>query len=234
MKISIIIPTLNEEKYISILLEHLQKCTSHKNHEILISDGGSTDNTLAFSANYNVTILHSPSKSRAQQMNYAAQFAEGEILYFIHADCLPPLTFIEDINKEINLGNDAGCYRYKFDSDKFLLKINAWFNRFGGLICRGGDQTLFIKKDVFNNLNGFCEKHIIMEDYDFVQRLRKKYSFKIIPKYAMVSARKYEQNNWFKVNFANAIALFLFMTGSASPQTIKNTYHSLIKHPKSQ
>ena len=87
-----------------------------------------------------------------------------------------------------------------------------------------GDQTLFVKNKVFKDLGGFCEKYIIMEYYDFVRRIRKKYKFKVIPKYAIVSARKYEQNNWFKVNFASAIALFIFITGVASSQTIKNLY----------
>ncbi|MFZ1632839.1 MAG: hypothetical protein WAT43_03135, partial [Chitinophagales bacterium] len=127
---------------------------------------------------------------------------------------------------------EAGCFRYRFDSDRFLLRVNAYFNKFGGLICRGGDQTLFIKKSVFQSLNGFNEKFTIMEDYDLVRRIQKQHQFVVIPEYALVSARKYDENTWVKVNFANTVAMLLFVTGTASPQRIKSTYHSLIKHPK--
>ena len=234
MKISILIPTLNEEKYIEKLMLWFQKFDTDNNVECIICDSGSTDNTIVIAKKFNVRILHSPKTGRAAQMNYAASYAKGEILFFVHADCIPPKTCFDSIFEAINQNYDAGCFRYKFDSDKYLLKVNAFFNRFGGLICRGGDQTLFIKKEIFFSLNGFSEKFIIMEDYDFVKRLIKKYPFKVIPEYAVVSARKYEHNSWAKVNLANAVAMYMFMSGAYSPQRIRNTYHSMIKHPKDQ
>ncbi len=234
MKISVITPTYNEEKYIGKLITFLQSISQNKEIEIIISDGGSTDNTIAICNDLNVLVLNSQKKGRSAQMNYAASFATGDIFYFIHADCLPPESCLDSVLKAIEENYDAGCFRYKFDSDKFLLKVNAFFNRFGGLICRGGDQTLFIKRAVFENLEGFCEKHIIMEDYEFVRRIMKKYRFKVIAEYALVYARKYEENSWAKVNFANAIAMYMFVSGSYSPQKIRNTYHSMIKHPKGQ
>ncbi len=234
MKISIIIPTLNEEKYISKILNWFESINSDKIIEYIICDGGSEDNTVKIASQFKTTILYSPNKGRSNQMNYAAMHSKGEILYFVHADCIPPKTCFDSIIEAVHQNYDAGCFRYKFDSDKYLLKLNAFFNRFGGLICRGGDQTLFVKKEIFFELNGFSEKFIIMEDYDFVKRLMKKYAFKVIPEYAVVSARKYEHNSWAKVNFANAVAMYMFMSGAYSPQRIRNTYHSMIKHPKGQ
>ncbi|MBP8916291.1 MAG: TIGR04283 family arsenosugar biosynthesis glycosyltransferase [Chitinophagales bacterium] len=234
MKISIIIPTLNEEKYISKILLWFASINSDKILECIVCDGGSEDNTIKVASQFNTIILHSPKKGRSNQMNFAAKYARGEILYFVHADCIPPKTCFDSIIEAVHQNYDAGCFRYKFDSDKYLLKVNAFFNRFGGLICRGGDQTLFVKKEIFFALNGFSEKFIIMEDYDFVKRLMKIYSFKVIPEYAVVSARKYEHNSWAKVNFANAVAMYMFMSGAYSPQRIRNTYHSMIKHPKGQ
>ncbi len=234
MKISIIIPTLNEEKYIAKVLSWLTSINSDKILECIVCDGGSEDNTVNIASQFKTTVLLSPKKGRSNQMNFAAQHAKGEILYFVHADCIPPSTCFESIMQALHQNYDAGCFRYKFDSDKYLLKVNAFFNRFGGLICRGGDQTLFVRKEIFFSLSGFSEKFIIMEDYDFVKRIMKQYSFKVIPEYAVVSARKYENNSWAKVNIANAVAMYMFMSGVYSPLRIRNTYHSMIKHPKGQ
>jgi hypothetical protein len=73
-----------------------------------------------------------------------------------------------------------------------------------------------------------------MEDYDLVRSIRKQYRFAVIPAYAVVSSRKYEHNNWLQVNFANSIAMFMFISGACSPDRIKSTYHSLIRHPKDE
>ena len=149
MKISIIIPTLNEEKYISKILLWLESINSDKILECIVCDGGSEDDTVKIASLYKTTILYSPKKGRSNQMNYAAEHAKGDILYFVHADCIPPATCFNSIVEAVYQNYDAGCFRYRFDSDKYLLKVNAFFNRFGGLICRGGDQTLFVKKEIF-------------------------------------------------------------------------------------
>ena len=141
------------------------------------------------------------------------------------------------MQEPINLGDLSGVAQFAADPDAAVsnddLELLAE-SLSGGLICRGGDQTLFVKKEIFFALNGFSEKFIIMEDYDFVKRLMKIYSFKVIPEYAVVSARKYEHNSWAKVNFANAVAMYMFMSGAYSPQRIRNTYHSMIKNTKGQ
>lgn len=234
MQFSIIIPTYNEERYIHRLIKHLQATAIDYTHEIIICDGGSSDYTLELATKTGVKVLNCPKKGRAQQMNYAASFARGEILYFVHADCLPPANCFTEIIKSVNAGFDAGCCRYKFDSDKFLLKLNAFFTRFGGIIYRGGDQTLFIKTTTFKAIAGFNEQYCVMEDYDLIKRLKRGYQFQVLPCYALGSARKYEHNSWLKVNIANAIAMTLFLSGAASPQRIKATYHSMIKHPKDE
>jgi len=234
MRYSIIIPTLNEERFIHRLISHVQLAGEGESYEIIVCDGGSSDRTVSVAAGLGVRTYESPKKGRAGQMNFAAAGAKGEILYFVHADCIPPVTFFKEIEAQLMKGADAGCFRYKFDSDKFMLRVNAFFNRFGGLICRGGDQTLFIKRTIFNSLGGFNETFTIMEDYDLVRSIRKQYRFAVIPAYAVVSSRKYEHNNWLQVNFANSIAMFMFISGACSPDRIKSTYHSLIRRPKDE
>jgi rSAM/selenodomain-associated transferase 2 len=226
-KISIIIPTHNEAASIGKLIAYLQLHGKDNVAEIIISDGNSIDETLAVAEQSGATILISPLKSRAAQMNYAATKASGDILYFVHADNLPPINFATDIIEAVNTGFDFGRYRTKFDSSKLLLKINAWFTRFNLFICYGGDQTLFVTKELFKKSGGFKNELLIMEEYEFCDRLMKQYKYKIFADTALISARKYEGRSWLKVQLANRKAVQLFKKG-ASQQEIVKTYKQML------
>ncbi|MEX1191691.1 MAG: TIGR04283 family arsenosugar biosynthesis glycosyltransferase [Brumimicrobium sp.] len=228
MKISIIIPTLNEEENIPQLLDVLSKYT-YTYEEIIVVDAKSEDKTVEIAKSYsNVKVIEDQKPSRANQMNTGANMAKGNILYFIHADVLPPTSFENDIEQAIKKGADFGCYRFQFDKNALPLKFNAWWTRFDFMFCRGGDQTLFVKKDVFKALNGYDTEYVIMEDFDFIRRARKKYNFKIIPKNVIVSARKYKNNSYFKVNIVNLWSYWCFMLGD-SPEKIKINYKKWLK-----
>lgn len=162
-------------------------------------------------------------------MNTAAKIALGEVLYFVHADTRPLPSFFDDIKTSCSKRYLAGCYRYRFDSDDYLLKFNSWFTRFNGPFSGGGDQTLFIKKSLFEELNGFDEEYIIMEDFDLVRRIREKTEFRIIPKSIKVSARKYENNSWLRVQLAN-LAVFIYFLSNKQPSKIKILYCRLLNH----
>lgn len=227
MKISVIIPTLNEVDNIRQLIPHLLQYGHNHLAEIIVVDANSTDQTLTIAQQLGATTLESPEKGRAKQMNFAAKRAIGDVLYFVHADTRPPTTFAEDILTAIEEGYPIGSFRFKFNSNKGLLKINAFFTRFDRLISRGGDQTLFVLKNAFEALQGFDEQHRIMEDYEFITRARKTLSFKIVPKAVIVSARKYEKNNYIRVNIANGIVYSMFLMG-ASQDSMINMYNRLL------
>jgi len=158
MSISIIIPTYNEEKTISRLVSHLQS-HAEKESEIIIVDGGSNDDTLAKAKKAGACCITSPRKGRAVQMNEGAAKASGEIFYFVHADSFPPPEFCSDITNAIKGGFPSGCYRFQFDSDHPLLKINSYMTRFDHIMCRGGDQTLFITRELFIQLGGYRDDY---------------------------------------------------------------------------
>ncbi|WP_340154006.1 TIGR04283 family arsenosugar biosynthesis glycosyltransferase [uncultured Marivirga sp.] len=202
-KITVIIPTLNEAENIEQLLHYLHQDASDKIAEIIVSDAESKDSTQEIAKEKGAIVICTKQASRAHQMNEAAKMATGDILYFVHADAKPPKSFVNDILKAIEKGNDFGCYRFKFESKSPLLAVNSWFTRFKVLWCRGGDQTLFIKKSVFEQNNGFDEEYVVMEDFELIKRLWKKHPFGIIPKSVKVSARKYELNSYWTVNMAN-------------------------------
>lgn len=228
MNISIIIPTLNEEVKLPQLLDVLSKYT-YTYEEIIVVDAKSTDKTVEIAKSYSkVRVVANQNPSRAGQMNTGANEAKGDVLYFIHADVIPPTSFEEDIVRAIKRGADFGCYRFQFDKKALPLKFNAWWTRFDFMFCRGGDQTLFVKKAVFNALGQFNEEYVIMEDFDFIRRARKEYKFKIIPKNVLVSARKYKHNSYFKVNIVNLYSYWKFMLGG-SPESIKSFYKKTLK-----
>lgn len=229
MTFSIIIPTLNEAENIVQLISFLKKNGDSRLLEIIVVDAASTDATVEFARNKGAKVIVSSKRGRAIQMNIGAQAAKADVLYFIHADCTPPATFLDDIEQTITEGYPIGCYRYRFDDQRFILRINAYFNRFEPLWCRGGDETLFIKKETFEQLNGFDESYCIMEEYDFIKRARAIFPFKIIPKYAIVSARKYETNSWLRVQLANMAAFNMFRFGVSSKK-IARTYRQLLNY----
>lgn len=226
-KISIIIPTHNEAPSIGKLIAYLQLHGKDNIAEIIITDGGSTDETFAIAEQSGVLALISPQKGRAAQMNYAAAIASGDILYFVHADSLPPVNFAADIIEAVNIGFDFGRYRTKFDSSKLLLKINAWFTRFNWFICLGGDQTLFVTKELFEQCGGYKNELLIMEEYEFCDRLMKNHRYKIFANTALVSARKYVGRSWLKVQLANRMAVKLFKQGASQQQIVK-TYKQML------
>lgn len=228
MQCSIIIPTLNESENIGDLIRHLQEGADERLADIIVVDAGSKDDTVGEARSAGARVLTS-TRGRALQMNLGADATDSEILYFVHADTRPPLTYLDDIEEAIAEGYDMGCYRFKFNSRSKLLAINSYFTRFGKMWCRGGDQSLFMKSDVFYALGGYKEEYVIMEEYDLLRRAVDQYKFKLIPKDIIVSARKYEDNNYLRVQFANLVVFNMFKWGY-EPQRLLNTYRRLISY----
>lgn len=191
--ISIIIPVCNEEAIIAQTLHALFAITDRSSGiEIIVSDS-STDRTPDILSRFPVTICHS-AKGRAVQMNNGARLAGGDILLFLHADTLPPDTFIDDIRSAAATGKKAGCFKMRFDDDHPFLALFGWFTRFPLILCRGGDQSLFIDRALFFGIEGFDENLLIMEDYDIITRIEKRVQFHILETEVTTSARKYHDN----------------------------------------
>ena len=199
--LSIIIPTLNEAAGIGNLLMHLIANSSPKNiKEIIVVDGGSTDGTPTLAKTLGAKTITSE-MGRAKQMNKGAELATGHVLYFLHADTYPPKDFDLFILNAIHHNISSGCFRMKFDTSKKILRFFAWFSRINNRLCRGGDQSLFILKDLFRKTGGFNEKYIIYEDTEFIARLYKTSKFKVLPQHVVTSARKYEQIGTLKLQY---------------------------------
>lgn len=228
MDISIIIPTLNEENSLQTLLPYLKEAGQGYTTEIIVADGGSKDKTKKIALTHEVQWVQSQKASRAVQMNLGAKKANGKILYFVHADCLPPSTFATDITQALAEGFHFGRYQSCYNTPHPFLKLNAYFTRYNWRICRGGDQTLFVCRTVFNKLNGFSEEHLLMEEYDLLDRAEKEYKLKIFPKACLISARKYDNNSYFRVNLANLLVYKLYKLDLPQEKLLR-LYRHLLK-----
>lgn len=216
MKVSIIIPVLNEAARIEKLINLLENLDGNK--EIIISDGGSTDGTLQKIKNFcGVTLINAKS-GRASQMNEGAKFSTGDILWFLHADSIPADSSIQDITRAIEDGFIGGFFKlYFYDShDKFMNFIARTSHIRGKNFCLiFGDQGLFLRRDIFMSLGGFADI-ALMEDWEFSRRLKNFHKGGCIcalDSKMGTSARRYIENGqirtWLKMN----VIKFLYIIG---------------------
>jgi len=230
--ITVIIPAYNEESYIKATIKRLWEFDEDNLvEEIIVVDGGSIDKTVEKAKSEGVTVVSSPKKGRAAQMNYGASAATGDVLYFLHADTIPPKCFSNDIITAIDEGYSAGCYRLSFDHDHWFLKANCWFTRFDIDSIRFGDQSLFVTKNKFVEVGGFCEKHIVLEDQDIIKRLKKIARFTVMKKPVLTSARKYLENGIYKTQSIFFIIYFMYRLGFSQKKLLM-TYQKLIRQDK--
>ncbi len=210
-KISIIIPALNEAENIDRLLRHLTENSSSENvSEIIVIDGGSSDRTVEIIKNFTLRdiILISSKKGRAKQMNVGAKASTENILYFLHADTFPPKDYDEFILDKVQKGHEAGCFRMQFDSNHWWLKLTGWLTKFNLKVCRGGDQSLFITKALFNTIGGYNENYTIYEDNILIGELYKRKQFTVINQKITTSARLYKKVGIWKLQY-HFLAIYL-------------------------
>ena len=229
MTLTVIIPTFNEATTIARLVKELRQHDPTGAVEVLVVDADSPDGTAEAARRAGATVLRLPTPGRAAQMNYGARHAGGDVLYFVHADVGIHSDYVATIRAAVVQGYEAGCYRFRFDSKHPLLRINSYGTRFKGIMSRGGDQTLFVTRPLFERLGGFNERFVIMEDFEIIQRIRKIASFLIVPQDVIVSARKYETNSWLRVQLANLTAFAMFFL-RVPPPRIARTYKALLNY----
>lgn len=226
--ISIIIPVYNEEKRIGPILHHLQKCCTNTNHEIIIADGGSSDRTVSIAEKLNTKVIHCYKKGRAAQMNEGAGHAKGVILYFLHADTVPPPNFTEHIKKSLQKGYSAGCFQLSFDDPHPILKFYGWCTRFRLTLFRFGDQSLFVKKNLFQRINRFDETMLVMEDQKIVRELKKVSNFCVMDASVTTSARRYVINGVIRLQAVFFLILLFYYIG-VRQEILVHVYKELTK-----
>lgn len=210
-KISIIIPVFNE---INSIGNTLNVILPIPDIEIIIVDGGSTDDTVKFCENLGLKVIYSV-KGRSLQMNTGAKIATGDILLFLHGDTLLPVNFAVLITETLRDDHIiAGAFELKINSPKWGLrwieKLVKWRSRF--LQLPYGDQAIFLRKTTFLEIGGFPEIPI-MEDFELMRILSKKGQIKIVPESVITSARRWEKLGIFKTTLINQIVIIAYFLG---------------------
>lgn len=225
MKISIIVPTLNESLLLHKLLSSLNKVIDIQT-EIIVVDGGSKDNTLEIASKQAHQVLVTK-QGRANQMNYGAASAKGNVLFFLHADS----TLTEEVFKKLKevLQEPAyvgGAFSLQIDSKRYILKIISFVvnlrARFFNLVY--GDQGIFIRKEKFDELGGFSAIPI-MEDIEFYRRLRASGKTVFLNEKLLTSARRWEKEGIFFTTLRNWLLLIMYYLGMPTERLEKLYCH---------
>ncbi|MFN2261525.1 MAG: TIGR04283 family arsenosugar biosynthesis glycosyltransferase [Psychroflexus sp.] len=223
--ISIIIPVYNEAKVLETNINKICSRISKKKLalEIIVVDGESTDETAKIASELKSVQLISAPKSRPRQMNFGAKQAKYNILYFLHIDSFPPKNFDILILNAIENGHEAGCFKMKFRSQHPWLKFISWLTKFEARSCRGGDQSLFISKSLFENIGGYDEKYLIYEDHEILDPIYKKSDFKVIQQWISTSARRFQNKGILKLQLLFWMIYFKKWSG-ATPEELYDFY----------
>lgn len=209
MKLSVVVPTLNEERYLATTLEAIPK-----DAEIIVSDGGSVDETVAIAKRHEARVM-SGDRGRARQMNRGAETAAGDVLLFLHADCtLGP----EASNQIERVLRDAdvvgGSFRMSIRRASWSLRlIAAAANARARLLKMPyGDQAIFVRRRDFDAIGGFPEIPF-MEDVAFVRSLKRRGKLVCLSETVTTGARHWERLGPVTTTLLNWTMVTLYLLG---------------------
>lgn len=194
MTFTVVIPCLNEAGELARTLEYARRGVP--DGELIVVDGGSTDDTVAIARANADSVVSSSKKQRAAQMNLGAEKAASDVFLFLHADTLLPIGAVEVLRKALQNGSVVGGgFARRFDSPSFFLRMTcalaaARCRAFGWFL---GDQAIFVRRQVFQALGGFRPMDRF-EDLDFARRMQRVGRVATVTPPVVSSARRFEKD----------------------------------------
>ncbi len=221
-KISVIIPTFNEEVGIAATLARVRTCLPQA--EIVVVDGGSSDRTVDLAPGERTTVVRTR-PGRGSQCRAGAAAARGSILFFLHADSVLPDdaaavlgTFFTRPTVEI------GTFRVAFDDPHPFLRVSSWFTRFDSVFTRFGDQGIVVRREFYDRIGGF-PPWPLFEDVELLRRARRVTRVHSFPAILITSARRFRERGPMRQQARNARLLARFLAG-AKPEELAREYRS--------
>lgn len=221
--ISVIVPTLEEERTLPSLLDHLAGLWGR--FEFIVADGGSTDGTVACArAHALAPQVVEATGGRARQLNVAAETAHGDLLLFLHADSrLPPAAYASLGSASRDPSVVGGNFALRFEGDdlfaRTLTAVYAAQRRLGYFY---GDSSIWTRATTFHTLGGFREIPV-MEDYDFARRLAVRGRVVCLGGPAGTSSRRWRSMGVVRTVLAWTTIRWLYLLG-VPPQRLAGLY----------
>ncbi|NBB74102.1 MAG: glycosyltransferase [Bacteroidetes bacterium] len=219
MTVSIIIPALNEAGVIECTLDAVRSQPGPK--EIIVVDGGSSDDTPQRAAPH-AAVVEAP-RGRAHQMNRGAEIASGDVLWFLHADTLPPPHALTRIRQTIRRPDvESGIFQLSFDRDALLLRLYSWCTRWPWIRIAFGDRGLFATREAFEAVGGFPDWPIF-EDLELADRLHQRGTFRFLPQAVTTSARRFRSDGLLRQQLQN-LYLWTHYVMDTDPERVAHLY----------
>ena len=213
IRVSIIVPVLNEEAIIGPFLKNLRRCAPSA--EIIVADGGSSDGTVELAREFCDHVVVSQRKSNAQ-MNAAAQLAHGDVLWFLHADSEVSNACLIDIENALADPELAGGYfRIRLPRAEFIYRVTDTAAHYAGLLfrVRCGDHGFFCRRGAFKKTGGYPDVPL-MGDVEFYRALRRCGKVRVMTTPIVTSPRRYEQIGPWRLTAAYFLIASLYIAGA--------------------
>jgi len=222
MRLSIVVPVLDEAAGIAATLQALAPLRE-QGHEVIVVDGGSRDATMALAAPWADRVVEGP-RGRARQMNAGAALADGDVLLFLHADTVMPMAAQSSLRAAIGAGAPWGRFDVRIVGASAWLPVIAalmnWRSRRTGIAT--GDQAIFVQAALFRRLGGYAEQPL-MEDIELSRRLRRVAPPTCLTERVLTSGRRWDARGVWRTIFLMWRLRWRYWRGEA-PEVLAQAY----------
>ena len=223
LRLSIIIPTLNEAAVLPATLTAVSGCPGV---EVVVADGGSSDDTCRIASDAGAKVLQVDG-GRSGQLNAGAAASSGDILLFLHADTILPNAYEDVVRQTLDdPGTVAGAFSFRTDSERFRMRLVELGTNIRSRILQMpyGDQGLFLTRRIFDQSGGFPGMPL-MEDFEFVRSLRRRGRIATVPEVAVTSGRRWQDLGVLRTLLINQMVIAAYLAGK-SPEHLAAYYRT--------
>jgi rSAM/selenodomain-associated transferase 2 len=224
LAVSFVIPAWHDAKNLAVLVPRLA-ALSPAPEIIVVAVSGDAD-SAPMATPHGARVVHFAAPSRGEQMNYGASLATGDVIVFLHADTEFSELHLDALETALqDRAVVGGAFYRKFDGRHprllWLERVARWLTRHGGTLF--GDQTIFVRRDVFVKLGGFA-RIPLMEDVEFSPRLRRAGKIAVLDPPVRSSGRHHHRKGAWRTTIRNGLMLLLYKFG-VQPQTLHRWYY---------